>query len=295
MQIPRFHFVPLWMKKATLASSVCLCVVWLLAGCSRPPVPLRDLLPGADTFGGWTPTGEVQTFDRETLYDLVDGQADSFFVYGFEQAAVQTYEEGDGATLRVTLWQLSTPADAYGLFTSSIAGTPVAVGNDGDADPGRRVTFWQDRYFADLYANPALPDVALLALAEAVSARLPAGGQRPALIDRLPAEGLVARSPLFFHEEISIQNEVWLGGENLLGLSRETEGVLARYEMDGRTMRLLVVQYPGTHAAAAGLTALQAGQVEGLVAADLHGKLLGAVFGQADPAMAGDLLAKAVE
>jgi hypothetical protein len=291
------------MKRATLTGIVCLCVVWLLAGCSRPPVPLRDLFPGADSLQGWTPAGAVQTFDRETLYDLVDGQADAFFVYGFEQAAVQSYQNADGATLRVTLWQLSAPTDAYGLFTSSIAGTPIAVGNDGDTDPGRRVTFWQDRYFADLYVNPALPDADLQALAQAISARLPRGGQRPALIDRLPSVGLVARSPVFFHEEISIQDELWLGGENLLGLSPGTEGILARYDMDGQpkesgtpqTVRLLLVQYPNVQAAAAGLTALQAGGVEGLIAADVRGELLGAVFGQADPAKVGELLANALK
>jgi len=52
---------------------------------------------------GWTPVDEIQAFDAETLYDLVDGQADAFFAYGFEQVAVQSYEGEDGI-LRLEVW-----------------------------------------------------------------------------------------------------------------------------------------------------------------------------------------------
>ncbi|UCC62558.1 MAG: hypothetical protein JSV36_17625 [Anaerolineae bacterium] len=202
----------------------------LAAGCSREPAGLEDLFPEADALAGWKPTGQVEVFDGDNLYDLVDGQAESFFAYGFEWAAVRSYEGVAGATLRITVWQLATPADAYGLFTASRSGRPADVGNEGDADPGRRAIFWQDRYVADLFASPALPEADLLALAQAASARLPSGGERPALADRLPDGGLVPRSEVFFHQEISIQGTLWLGGENLLGLSPQTDGLLAQYE-----------------------------------------------------------------
>jgi hypothetical protein len=159
----------------------------------------------------------------------VDGQAEAFFAYGFEQVAVRRYENAEGAVLRVEVWQLATPADAYGLFTASITGTPAAIGNDGDADPGRRLAFWQDRYTVHVRARQELDDADLWGFGEAVSAALPEGGERPALVDRLPPDGLVERSAIFFHEEISIQSDLWLGGENLLGLGLETDGVLARW------------------------------------------------------------------
>jgi hypothetical protein len=266
----------------------------LLAGCGGKPALLADFFPGADAFPGWTPAGAVETFDRENLYDLVDGQADAFFAYRFEQVAVQSYENAGGAVLRVEVWQLATPADAYGLFTTSISGTPVAIGNDGDADPGRRLAFWQDRYYVQVHARQELGDADLQGFAEVVSVALLAGGGRPALVDRLPPDGLVERSAIFFHEEISIQNELWLGGENLLGLGPETDGVLARYDADGGVARLLLVQYPNAQAASAGLTALEGGQVGGLVSADARDSLLGAVFGGMDETVASALLAEAL-
>jgi len=288
----------------------CLLMALLLVGCSqgkRPP--LADVSPGVDAFPGWTPAGAVEAFDGENLYDLVDGQAEAFFAYAFEQVVVQSYENAEGAVLRVEVWQLATPADAYGLFTASIAGTPVVVGpsgsgqrSDGDADPGRRLAFWQNRYYVQIHARQELDDAELQALAGAVSAALPVGGERPALVDRLPPDGLVARSALFFHEEISIQSDLWLGGENLLGLGPETDGVLARYDLGGPVAQLLLVQYPNAGAAAAGLAALesdrarpeQSRRVSGLVAADACGNLLGAVLGEIDEAAADALLARAL-
>lgn len=266
----------------------------LLAGCGGRLVSLGDVFLDAGAFPGWTPAGEVELFDRENIYDLVDGQAEAFFAYGFEQVAVRRYESAGGAVLDVEVWQLATPADAYGLFTVSIAGEPVAIGNDGDADPGRRLAFWQDRYYVCIRARQELPDADLWGFAEAISAALPAGGERPALVDRLPSDGLVERSVVFFHREISIQSQLWLGGENLLGLGPGTDGLLARYQVGGAVAQLLLVQYPDAEAASAGLAALKGGGIAGLLAADARGNLLGAVFGEVDEAAAGRLLTSAI-
>jgi hypothetical protein len=266
----------------------------LLVACGSQAATLTEFLPPAGAVPGWTVAQEARVYDRNNLFDMVDGQADGFFVYGFEQAATQRYQNEAGAVLEVALWRLATPADAYGLFTAGLAGEPIAIGNDGDADPGRRVAFWQDRYWVQVYGRQELPDADLLAFAQAVSASLPQGGARPALVDHLPRKGLVERGFLFFHEEISIQNDIWLGGENILGLSAQTNGFLARYDLAGATARLLLIEYPTAKAAATGLAALKAGQVEGLVAADGRDNLLAAVFGQVDSTAANDLLAKAL-
>ena len=142
------------------------------------------------------------------------------------------------------------------MFTTYRSGEPVSWGQEGDGDPGRRLDFWQGRYFVRLFAAQPIADELLRAVGEAVSGSLPAGGERSAMMDSLPQDGLVERSGLFFHQEISVQSYVWLGGQNLLGLSTETDGVLARYETRSGVVYLLLVQYPEQGAAQAGLEAL---------------------------------------
>jgi len=270
-------------------------LVLLLAACASSPSPPVDVLPASGAVPDWSLAGEAQVFDPETLFDLVDGQAECFFAYNFQQVTVQDYQNTTGDLLSIELWQMATPADAYGLFTASIAGVPATVGNDGDTDPGRRLAFWQDRFYVHVRARQEVPDADLTAFGQAVAAALPPGGERPALVEHLPPAGLVERSPIYFHQEISIQSELWLGGVNLLGLSPETEGVLARYDVDGAEASLLLIRYPDAEAAAAALAALQDGQVDGVATADVRDRLLGAVIGEVEAEVAGQLLATALD
>ncbi len=270
----------------------------LLIGCGgdgAASVPPADALPDAADFPGWSALAEPQLFDRDTLYSFVNGQAEAFFAYGFEEVAVAAYQDPAGVRLDVEIWRLAGPADAYGLFSANRAGEPAALGNQGDADPGRWLAFWQARYYVRLRARQPLDEAELRRWAEAVSQALPSGGERPVLVDRLPAEGLMPRSQLFFHQEISIQDRLWLGGQNLLGLGLETDGVLARYDLNGVPVQLLLLQYPDTEAALAGLTALREGQVSDLVVAEVQGKRLGAVVGLVSEAEASALLARVLE
>jgi hypothetical protein len=268
-----------------------------LTGCSptktsgvSPQVDLAKVFP---TLQGWAVSQAVETYDHDHLFNLVDGQADSFFVYGFEQVAVQRYQNAAGVNMNVEIWRLATPADAFGLFTAGRAGSSADIGNEGDADPGLRLAFWQDRYFASVSVDQDVPDDTLLAFGKDISKALPSGGTQPAVMAHLPKADLVDRSSIFFHEEMSVQMEVWLGGENILGLSQATDGVVARYKFGDVTARLMLIEYPAAAQAAAGLKALQSGDVADLLASNQNGTLLGAVFGKVEAAQAQSLLQEA--
>jgi hypothetical protein len=285
---------PMWVILLLLSLLVSACTA------SRPtatptPLDLATVFPAANTIPGWDISQKVETYNRANLFSLVDGQAESFFAYGFEQVAVQRYQNGAGALLNAEIWQLATPADAYGLFTAGRAGTPAAIGNDGDSDPGRRLAFWQNRYFVGLNVDPPVPDETLQAFGQAIAGALPSGGETPAIVSRLPQPGLVERGYIFFHEEMSIQMEVWLGGENLLGLSQDTNGVVGRYNLGDATVRLLLIEYPTASQAAKGLKALQSSSLTDLVTSATSGDLLGAIFGKVDANQAQALLQEALK
>jgi len=277
-------------------------IILLAASCGQkatpPPttdsVALRDVFPDTDIIPGWTRDGDTETYTSNTLYDLVNGQADAFYAYNFEQVAVQSYAGADNV-LRIEIWQLATPADAYGLFTRNRTGEPADVGNEGDTDPGRRLAFWQDRYYAQVRGRQSLADATLRAFAEAVVGALPSGGETPALMHKLPPDGLLPHRAIFFRQELSIQDEIWLGGENILGLTAETEGVLAHYTLNDVRALLLMVQYPNADAASAGLAALNAAQVDNMLVVDTNNALLAAIFGDVDSSTAADLLAAALK
>ena len=264
------------------------------------PAPTKILtadtlaLPGDHLIADWKVSVPEQSYGADNLFSLVDGQADSFLAYNFEKVTTERYENNDGNLLTIEVWQVAEPADAYGLFTQSRAGTPVKMGNEGDADAGRRVAFWQDRFYVVVNANSPVPDVQVMAFAYFVSISLPSGGQIPALVKNLPAQGLTERGFIFFHLAISVQDQVALGSDNILGLSPQTNGVVARYTLDGTPARLMLIQYPDPNQATAGLQALRKASDLDLIVADVKGPILGAVFGKASQTAAAGLLQTAL-
>jgi hypothetical protein len=276
--------------------SVILLAGSLLSGCGSPAFSIQKAMPAADAVSGWNAPEAPLTYDKDTIFQLMDGQAEFFFRYGFEKVVTNRFQNADGTGLEVEIWQLATSADAYGLFTVNDGGSPIRVGkaNDANLEDQNKLVFWQNRYYVLLRPESSIPNADLQQFAETVSAALPTGGAKPAIMGKLPSDGLVAQSEIFFHEEISIQNKLWLGGENILGLSPRTDGVLADYTLGGNDAQLLIVQYPAGTDAAAALTALQGASVEGYLAGQTSGNYLAAVFGTADPATAAQLLTLAL-
>lgn len=275
-----------------------LLVMLLLPACqdreSAAAVDLIEVVRVAEgAQGGWKAEEEAKLFTKETLFELMNGQSDAFFVYGFEQAAVQRFNSATGINLVVSVFRVDTPESAYGLFSVNRDSQPAEVGNDGSTSPGRRLSYWQERFFVQMTALKPVPEGDLLAMGQAISARLPKGGKKPALMAALPADGMYPEPfPLFFHQELTIQDRVWLGGENKLGLGLDTDGALARYDLSGQPAELMVIEFPDATRAKKALQALQAGEQEDLLAAAVAGERLAAVFGEAEKAAAETLVDK---
>jgi hypothetical protein len=289
---PCNHAFPKERTPALLAAAAC-----LLAGCaSASSGSLADSLPAGSALAGWKAAGETLTFDSDTLFDYINGASEYYFTYTFEEVATNRYLHETGAELNAEIWRFTAAEDAFGVFSGHSGGTAIAVGSAAEAllESGIRLVFWQDRCYVNLSAVDTVADGDLLAFAEYISRTLPAGGERPPIVGRLPADGLAAGSAKFFHLELAVQDRLWLGGENLLGLSLKTDAVLARYQTAGGEWQLLLVEYPDPAGADSGRAALEGGAADDLLAADTKAPLLGAVFGRDGEAPARILLAAAL-
>jgi Family of unknown function (DUF6599) len=279
---------------ASTAAGVALCA-WLLAACaartSRLPAA-ADLLPPAGAVAGWQRDGQVRTYNRGTLYDFMDGAADLYFTYGFEQLAVAHYVHPEAGSLQVEVYRVATDADAYGLYTYTSFGEPIAMGVDGELDGGNRLAFWQARTFVQVIAREQVPGDVLRGMATAVASALPPGSQRPSLVDHLPQGGLRTGSVRFFREKMALDNLLWLGAQDPLALGPDVEGIIAGYDLAGQPVELVLIAYPDKSRAQLAQSGLQAAAVENLIAVELKGTTVGAVFGSPDIIGAADLLAQ---
>ncbi len=102
---------------------------------------LVDILPGHNSVPGWAVSGAVQKFNGENLFQMIDGGADIYHEYGFQQVVSQDYSNGFGNLLTVEIYQMASPAAAYGMYSFKI-GTS-----------GRAVDLGQQAYFEEYYVN----------------------------------------------------------------------------------------------------------------------------------------------
>ena len=288
---------------ARLRRWVAVLALCCLAGCRMTPQPSptpeaalpspEQALPDADVVPGWSRADGATTYDRDTLFDFMNGAADLYFTFGFELLAVGKYVHADGGQLRIEVYRTATDADAYGLFTYNAYGEPIELGVDGRLASRDGLSFWQRRTFVQILGRGEADDGALRAFAKAVASALPADGKRPALVDALPADGLQPGSARFFREPMALDNFLWLGPENVLGLGPDAEGVLAEYQLSGQEAILMLVAFADSVRAQAAQSGLEGAGVEDLVAVQVHGNTVGAVFGQPDHETASALLDRA--
>jgi len=221
-----------------------------------PLTAVVDLLPKhIDT---WTRSDSAASYDRETIFDYINGAGEVYRSYAFSQVIVVAYSGSSGPDITVELFDMGTPADAYGVFSYAREREESGIGG-GYEQRGRILCFWQDRYYVCVVSEErsADSDRFLPEIAEAISENLPAAADPPQMVALLPGEGLVASSQRFFHLHQSLNYHYYLARENILNLSPETDAVLARYA-PGSTYLLLVRYRDDQEAAAAASSFRQA-------------------------------------
>jgi hypothetical protein len=247
----------------------------LLLGCSASETENVDtamLLP--ETIDGWVKEASQVTYDRETIFDYINGAGEVYRSYAFEDVIVARYESLEGLGVTVELFDMGNPADAYGVFSYAREQEVTGIGTAFERR-GSILCFWQDRFYVCVAAEQRDPDPGPIIeeVARGVSQSLPAAGSRPSLVDMLPAEGLRPLSERFFHLHQTLNYHYYLIRENVLNLSAETDAVLGRYQ-PGSTI-LLIIDYRDEGAATEALVSFRNLSAQNRVSAETPGETQG--------------------
>jgi hypothetical protein len=240
-----------------VAAALPLLALALLTACGSsgkeaPPVSLKDLLP--DEENNWTLAEAPKSYDRDTIFDYIDGAGEVYRSYDFRSVLVARYDNPDLPGLTVEIFDMGRPKDAYGVFSYSRDDEKAGLG-EAYEQRGSLLSFWKGRYYVTVLAGQAgdLMQTATLAMGRRIAGNIPPTDDgRPDLVERLPAEGLIAGSVRFFHIHPSLNYHYYLAQDNILNLSRRTDAVLARYA-PGKT-HLLCIRYESPDSAAAART-----------------------------------------
>jgi hypothetical protein len=227
----------------------------LSVGATSLPARAQGLLP--DSFGGWKASAPTQRLDANAVEQSAGSDAAVLQEYRTEGAAQRAYTRG-GATASITLYHLSDPSAAYGLFTflRTDALAPIDVGSFASASSNRAL-FVIGNLLVDVTAPRARPsDADLKILAQSLAAQAD-GSPFPTIGEYLPDQGLAHDTEHYFVGPQALSRVVPLGTDDWAGFAYSAEALTARYRMSMSTgtnahddALLLLLSYPTQQIAA---------------------------------------------
>ncbi len=175
----------------------------LIAAATPPAAPapadLSGFLPAPDGIPGWRVADPPRLFQGEELFDLIDGGAMLYQEYGFVRALSCRYAGPATASLQIEIYEMSSDGAAYGIYSmmQSARGAAVDAGQEARLFDDY-IAVWKGPYYISVTAlgpreavGAALPKMGRL-----IASRIPVTGNRPAIVGRLPPDGLLDRKYL---------------------------------------------------------------------------------------------------
>ncbi len=202
------------------------------------------LLPDASDVRPWRLTDRRLSYDASTLSDYIDGAAETYLDYGFVGVISQEYSSGAESVV-CSVYEMRDPEAAFGIFSSlrSPHKQRLEVGDDAfRADA--QLAFWQTHYFVTLetYTPQGSANGALETFARAISRRIGARSGLPAVMSRLPRQGLRPSTDRLLKGRTAANTLAALGADpDLPPIDAGTTVLAGDYEGVGGTYRLLVV------------------------------------------------------
>jgi hypothetical protein len=256
---------------------------------------------------GWKADGADQVFDRETIFNYIDGAGEVYRAFNMRLLVSRRFNKAGQADVVIDLFDMGSSADAFGVFAHDLDGESWNIGQE-SLYKGGLLQFWRGRYFVSIFAESGNPETAavLAEMGKAVAAVTGPDGTKPDLVGLLPAE-FRAGQIRYFHNPQILNYHFYIAPENVLNLGPDADGVLATVGAKAERRACLIVRYrdaAGAESARIGflraylpetLTPETAGERgEGLVrlkagcfaAAGRTGRYFYAVFGEATAAVA---------
>ena len=206
-------------------------------------INLEDLLPS--NLEGWVVEQNDQRYDKDNVYDYINGGAELFLSYGFQSVFNRTYSKPDQPDILVDIFDMATSYNAYGVFSYSREKEDSSFGQGSQYVPGL-LLFWKNQYYISILFSPKTEESELAAIhiARYIDSSIAMEGPVPEILKLLPEESLLKESIRYFRHYIWINSYQFIANDNILNITDSTNAVLAKYGKKDETLLLLLINYP---------------------------------------------------
>ncbi len=200
---------------------------------------------------------EDLSFTGISLSDYINGGAEAYFAYGFEQVAVRKFQNNSDMRLTVEVYEMDKAEDAFGAYSSDSSGERWDIGEDSSFSHGL-LRFWKGPYFVRILCFPydSSSEAIIREIGAKIAGSITAESRRPDMLEILPAENIMPDSVCYFHRQTSLNNIRFISDENPLDLGDDTEALtweqyVRSPNADNGRLRQIVIKYPSSSAAEA--------------------------------------------
>jgi len=180
---------------------------------------------------GWNQSGEIETFIPKTLYEYINGAADLYLAYDFEELKVAEYHNEKKASVTIDVYRHKTPMDAFGIYSQERLPNAnyLDIGVQGYYEKNALNVLTGNYYVKINSFNTGADDKEiLLAFGKKVSANLGEKGALPSILTAFPKEGKVTNSEKFISKQF-------------LGYSFLHSAFTTDYELAGKKFKLFII------------------------------------------------------
>jgi len=232
-----------------LLIAVMICGAFQNGGC-HVGTKLENMLPQEREIGDIARAGPVQQFAGKRLVEFINGGAELYFAYGFLDAVAVKYRLVDGSEVAVEIYEVDRSENAYGLYSFDSEGTHPDVGHEAVYGAGL-LKFWKGAFFVRILADSDTDEIKdlLVRMGRNIANKIEERGDKPDIVKRVPAAGVVPESLQYFHKQICLNNIYYLADVNVLHLDESTDAISYRYRVGDSVARVMLVQYASDAAA----------------------------------------------
>ena len=166
---------------------------------------LFSLLPDKGEIPGWQLKENPRFFQADNLWELINGAAEGYLVYGFREMVTSVYTNESGEKeIVLEIYQMKDNNNGFGIYSSERYPdySFLEIGSQG-YESDMILNFWKDMYYIKMLGFDGTPDEKeiMKKAARIVDANIPAEKKMPEFLKYFPKTGLIKNSEKYISKD----------------------------------------------------------------------------------------------
>ncbi len=193
---------------------------------------LKSLLPENNEVSGWKLSSPLRFFQPENLWELINGAAEGYLVYGLKEMVISEFiNEDTKKEMVIEIYQMEDNTNGFGIYSAERFPDNkfINIGTQGYED-NMVLNFWKDRYYIKLSGFESSPEYnkSLRDMAEVTSDKVSVDKGMPIFLSYFPQKGLIENSEKFISKDF-------------LGHGFLMNGYMADYNIEDKEVKFFLI------------------------------------------------------